>query len=181
MPNVSDRGLRAALAPIRRRLVAIAARAVVRLVDDSKARQLLQVEILKGELRDAVERLQDYGFTSHPLPGADAAVLSLSGSRDHAVAIVVADRRYRLQLEAGEVAMHDDQGNCVKLLRDKIRVEAVALVEIEAPEVRIIAPTVTIEGDTTFTGTVTANGKRIDDTHTHSGVQTGPGNTGTPN
>ncbi|QYY30231.1 hypothetical protein K2O51_22935 [Cupriavidus pinatubonensis] len=38
-----------------------------------------------------------------------------------------------------------------------------------------------ITGNTAFTGQVRANGKRIDDSHTHSGVQPGAGNTGTVN
>ncbi|SCU75515.1 putative Phage baseplate assembly protein V [Cupriavidus necator] len=35
-----------------------------------------------------------------------------------------------------------------------------------------------ISGDTNFTGQVSANGKRIDDSHGHSGVQSGGSNTG---
>jgi phage baseplate assembly protein V len=43
------------------------------------------------------------------------------------------------------------------------------------------APTaMTINGNTNFTGQVSANGHRIDDSHKHSGVTTGSGNTGTP-
>lgn len=43
------------------------------------------------------------------------------------------------------------------------------------------APTaMAINGNTNFTGQVSANGHRIDDTHKHSGVTTGTGNTGTP-
>lgn len=38
-----------------------------------------------------------------------------------------------------------------------------------------------INGDTAFTGQVSANGKRIDDSHTHGGVQPGGGNSGAPN
>lgn len=38
-----------------------------------------------------------------------------------------------------------------------------------------------ITGAVEFIGTVKANGKDIDDTHTHGGVQTGGGNTGRPN
>lgn len=38
-----------------------------------------------------------------------------------------------------------------------------------------------INGNTAFTGQVRANGKRIDDTHTHNGVQPGSGNSGTVN
>ena len=181
MGNATDRGVRAMLAPLQRKLAMMAARAVVRLVNDTEGRQCLQAEILKGEIRDGVERAQDYGFTSHPLPGADAVLVSVGGTREQAIAIVVDDRRYRLKLQPGEVAMYDDLGNSVTLMRDRVKVEAVELVEILAPEVRITAPTVTIEGDTTFTGTVTANGKRIDETHTHSGVEPGGGNTGTPN
>ncbi|MBR8471928.1 MULTISPECIES: Gp138 family membrane-puncturing spike protein [Burkholderia] len=38
-----------------------------------------------------------------------------------------------------------------------------------------------ITGTINFLGTLTANGKRIDDTHTHNGVQPGPGNSGNVN
>lgn len=39
----------------------------------------------------------------------------------------------------------------------------------------------TITGTINFIGTLTANGKRIDDSHTHSGVEPGSGNSGTVN
>ncbi|MBN3832969.1 phage baseplate assembly protein V [Burkholderia sp. Ac-20344] len=38
-----------------------------------------------------------------------------------------------------------------------------------------------ITGTINFIGTLTANGKRIDDSHTHNGVQPGPGNSGNVN
>lgn len=192
--NVTDRGLRAALDPIKRRIAMAVSRSVVRLVKDDESRQRLQVEILKGELRDGVERAQDYGFTSHPLAGCDAIIVCGGGSREQAIAVVVDDRRYRLKLQPGEVAMYDDLGNAVKLLRDKVHVVGMQEIHAEAPTVRVGATTVIIDadsttfnsdlavnGNTTFNGQVTANGKRIDETHTHSGVQTGGGNTGTPN
>lgn len=43
------------------------------------------------------------------------------------------------------------------------------------------ATTAVINGNVSINGTVINNGKNIGSTHTHSGVQTGPGNTGTPN
>lgn len=194
MGSLNERGLRAALEQVHRRIAMAVARAVVRLVDDSEARQRLQVEILAGELRDGVERAQNYGFTSHPHPGCDAIIVCGGGVREQAVAVVVDDRRYRLQLQPGEVALYDDLGNAVKLLRDKVHVVGQQEVHVEAQTVRITCTTVTIDadaatingditvnGDTEFNGSVTANGKRIDDTHTHSGVQPGSGNTGTPN
>ena len=41
--------------------------------------------------------------------------------------------------------------------------------------------TMNVTGNIVSTGTITNNGKNIGSTHTHSGVQTGSGNTGTPN
>ncbi|UGA37964.1 hypothetical protein JOS77_29195 [Chromobacterium haemolyticum] len=38
-----------------------------------------------------------------------------------------------------------------------------------------------ISGIVNFTGSIFSNGKAIDSTHTHSGVQPGGGNTGSPN
>lgn len=192
--NVTERGLRAALSPLRNRIAMMAARAVVRLVNDGESRQRLQVEILKDELRDGVERFQDYGFTSHPLAGGDAVILCAGGSREQSIAVVVDDRRYRLKLQPGEAAMYDDLGNAVKLLRDKVHVVAMQEIHAEAPTVRVGATTVIIDADTTtinsdlavngntnFTGSVTANGKAIDDTHTHKNVQPGSGNSGAVN
>lgn len=194
MGDATNRGVRAMLAPLQRKLAMMAARAVVRLVNDTEGRQRLQAEVLKGEIRDGIERAQNYGFTSHPHPGADAVVISVGGTREQAIAIVVDDRRYRLKLQPGEVALHDDLGNAVKLLRDKVHVVGIDEVHVEAPIVRVGATDVIIDattttvnsdlnvnGNTTFTGEVSANGKRIDDTHTHSGVEPGGGSTGTPN
>lgn len=189
---MNERRLRAMLAPLQRRVAMLAARAVLKLVKDDPSRQQLQVEILKDELRDDVERAQNYGFTSHPHPGADAFLLSLAGARGQAVAIVVDDRRYRVaSLQEGEVAFYDDLGNRVMLLRDKMHVVAVQELFVEAPTVQVQATIVTIDatsttlnsdlavnGDTTFTGSVTANGKPIDDTHEHDGVSPGSGTSG---
>jgi phage gp45-like len=176
----SERGLRAALAPLARRLGQLAARAVLRAVDDGHARQLLQVEILQGELRDGVERFQTYGLTSCPHPGSDAVVLSLGGYRAQAVVIAVDDRRYRLVgLQPGEVALFDDAGHRVLLRRDRIHIESPDLIEVTVPKLRITAD-VEVVGDTAFSGKVTANGKAIDDTHAHGAVQPGSGVSGPP-
>lgn len=189
---MTDRGLRAALRPLQDKLAMMAAKAVVRLVGDTQGRQTLQVEILKDEVRDGVERAQNYGFTSHPLPGSDAIIVCAGGSRERSIAVVVDDRRYRLQLQPGEVALYDDLGNAVKLLRDMVKIEAVQHLEATAPTTKIVSE-VTIEGsltvngpstltgDITSTGTITNNGKAIDSTHTHTGVQPGGGSTGVPN
>ncbi|MDI9240732.1 phage baseplate assembly protein V [Lysobacter sp. LF1] len=187
MGSAQDRSLRAAFDRNARRLGAVVARAVLRMVDDTSARQLLQVEVLRDELLDAVERLQNYGLTSCPHVGADAIVLAVGGHRAQSVVVVVDDRRYRLSgLKPGEVALHDDIGNLVHLTRDGLRIESQQGVEVAAPEVRVEADAIslkgqlTVEGDTAFKGKVSANGVAIDDTHRHGQVQPGSGISGTP-
>lgn len=148
------------------------ARGVLRAVSDSTARQTLQVELLRGELRDGVERMQNYGFTAHPHPGADAAIAFVAGNREQGIALVVDDRRYRLKLQPGEVAMYDDLGNKIQLLRDRVQITAVQALEI-------VAPNVTIAGNVAITGALTNNGKDVGSTHTHPGDS--GGTTGAPN
>lgn len=97
---------------MRTRVLNMVARAVVDTIDDEKKIQLLQLKLLSGELRGEVERVQNYGFTSHPKAGAEAAVVFVGGSRDHGLVIAVDDRRYRLKnLESGEVAVYDHTGS----------------------------------------------------------------------
>ena len=45
---------------------------LLKLVDDAKQMQQLQVTALKDEVRSGVNRMQDYGFTSVPVEGAEA-------------------------------------------------------------------------------------------------------------
>ncbi len=97
--------------------------------DDSKKMRTLQVVVLADEARDDIEHFEPYGFTSRPKApadkkGAEAIVATLGGTSDLGVAIVVADRRYRVTgLEEGEVCIHDDQGQKVHLTRDGIVIE----------------------------------------------------------
>ncbi len=164
------------------RVMMMFARGVLRAVTDSTSRQTLQIELLKGELRDGVERMQDYGFTSHPT-GGDVAVAFLGGNREQGIILSVDDRRYKIELQPGEVAMYDDLGNKVELLRDMVKVTAVQHLEAEAPTTKLISAvtiqgSLTVNGNVATTGTFTNNGKNIGSTHTHTGVQPGGGNTG---
>lgn len=160
------------------RVMMMFGRGVLRGVNDANGRQQLQVELLKGELRDDVEHMQNYGFTSHPT-GGDVAAASVGGNREQVIVLVVDDRRYRIPLEAGEVAMYDDQGNKIELLRDMVKVTAVQHVEVTAPTIKLIGDLEVI-GNIKSTGTVFNNGKNIGSTHQHNGVLVGGANTGAP-
>ncbi len=167
-------------------------RAIVRLVDDARLAQELQIDLLEDESQDAVEHLQPYGFAAHPHSGAEAVVGCVGGLRSHAIVIAVADRRYRLRnLEQGEVGIYDDLGNIVVLKRGKIEITAQSKIEMTAPDgLKIIADTeiqgdititgdVSIDGAVTTTGDVTADGITLKH-HKHSGVQAGAAQTGEP-
>jgi phage baseplate assembly protein V len=109
------------LRPLSTRVANLAARALVSLVKDSTKLQTLQLRILDGEVREGAERFQEYGFTSVPLDGAEAVVLSVGGRRDHLLVVAVDDRRHRKKdLAAGEVALYTDEGAAVHLKRGRI-------------------------------------------------------------
>lgn len=85
-------------------------RGIVTLVDDAAKLQAVQLEGLPDEVLDGVERFQQYGFTSHPHPGAEALLVALGGQRQHSVVVAVDDRRHRVtELAEGEVAVHTSQ------------------------------------------------------------------------
>lgn len=115
--------LQRALQPLKSRLQMMVGRAIVAAIDDSTTMQTVQIELAADEAQDGAEHFQPYGFAAHPHPGAEAIALSVGGLRGHALVITVADRRYRLTgLQAGEAALHDDQGQVVLLARDGIRI-----------------------------------------------------------
>lgn len=60
-----------------------------------------------GEVIEDREAMEHYGFTSRPLPGAEAVVIR---EGNHFLMIASDDRRYRVTLAAGELALYDDQG-----------------------------------------------------------------------
>jgi len=106
------------MAPALRRVALMVGRAVLELVDDGKPLQAVQLSLLADEVRSNVERIQQYGFTSHPHPGAEGVALAVGGSRDHLVVVAVDDRRYRLRgLAQGEVAIYTDEGDQVVIRR----------------------------------------------------------------
>lgn len=149
--------LRRFIAPLAHRIAHLAARAVLDLVDDGNGLQTVQLRVLRGETRGDVERLQSYGLSSHPHPGAEALAIFLGGNRDHGIVVQVDDRRYRLRgLAQGEVALYTDEGDKVHLRRGRqIEVVAGGSVTIDSPSTTITGD-LTVEGSATVQGAVTA-------------------------
>ncbi|MGE3064104.1 MAG: phage baseplate assembly protein V [Hyphomicrobiaceae bacterium] len=114
------------------------ARGVVRSVDDAKLMQeMARIDLETGYSPTKIEHWHPYGFVQHPKAGAEVLALSLGGNRDHMIVIATADRRYRLKVAEGEVAIHDDQSQKVHIKRDAIWVETDKKVVAKCPDFRV--------------------------------------------
>jgi phage baseplate assembly protein V len=96
-----------------------------------------------GESFDNREYFQHYGFTSRPLPGAEIVI---QATGNNIIAIASDDRRYRLSLVDGEVALYTDEGDKIHLKRDRI-------IEIIGGE-KIIVSTKVLEATATVSTTL---------------------------
>lgn len=171
------------LSPLRRGLQQVVRACTLNRVNDAASIQTVQVETLSGEVIE-VPRIQDYGITSVPLPGAKGVVAAIGGKTNGYVCIKMDDKRYRqVSLKPGEVALYDNQGQLVHLKEGGL-MDLVAITQITAK-----VPLFRIEGKLDVTGDITDN---VDTTgqsmagmrsafngHNHPGDS--GGTTGTPN
>lgn len=144
------------------------ARGVVTLADGEKKMRVVQVRLLADEVRDDLEHVEPYGFTSEPLQEAEAFALFFGGDRSHGIVFCVADRRYRLKpLKGGEVAIYDDLGQKVHLTRSGIEIETPKTLAatvgqgatVKAASVLIDSPNSTFTGDVKIQKTLTVDQK----------------------
>lgn len=96
----------------------------------------LQVVLEDGGPLSNIPHFQPYGFASAPPLQAVALVVLLAG---RPITILVDHGKFRLELQSGEVALFNDQGDFVRLGADrKITVKAGAEVILDAPNVRVL-------------------------------------------
>lgn len=106
------------LRPLTTRVANSIARGVVKLADDGKKLQLMQLGVLAGETIDNAEHFQAYGFSSVPIAGAEAVVVFPNGDRSHPLVIATGDRGSRpTGGQSGEVVMYTDEGDVIRLGR----------------------------------------------------------------
>ena len=144
----------------------------------------IQVKILDDEVLTNIDRVEPYGFSYRPHPNCQAYIMFPSGDRSRGVALVVGDKQYQLELQNGEVAVHDDQGQKIHLTRAGIVVDGGG-----KPITLTNAPKVRVEADLEVTGQIkdlcdaagrSMSGMRqIYNSHTHSDPQ--GGNVAAPN
>ena len=171
--------VRRTLAPLARRLRLLVSRGVVRQVAEYSKLQTVQLDLLADEVRAGVERFQNYGLSSHPLPGAEAIVAAVGGSRDHLVAVAVDDRRYRpTDLAPGEVALYTHDGTRITLrIGGVVEVIAATKLRVESPRLECTGEIVD-RCDTD--GRSMHHMRTLYDTHTHPENDSG-GPTDVPN
>lgn len=139
-----------------------------------------------GETFKNREYFQHYGFTSRPLSGAEGLIIS-QGNTIYMIASD--DRRYRISLEDGEVALYTNEGDKIHLKQGEILIKSGGKVVVDAPEVevnaatsaKVVSPVVNLGAASGHKALATEDLLPKYTGHTHSGVQTGSGNTGVPN
>lgn len=164
----------------------IVARAVITALNTAKKCQMAGLRLIAGDTKESVEHLEPYGFTSAAQNGAEAVVLFPGGDRSHGMAVIVADRRYRLKgLARGEVAIYDDQGQSVTLTRAGIVVDGGGkpIVFKNAPKARFEMPiesTADIKDNCDSSGKTMAEMRVTYNGHTHKENGDGGGTTNKP-
>jgi len=110
------RDLKRFVAPLQRKIFCLVGRAILTAINNSGRTQRVQITPLGDEVLTDIERIQEYGLETYPLPysieaspiaGTESVVLFINGNRDHGIVISVGDRKNRLRdLEQGEVALY---------------------------------------------------------------------------
>lgn len=108
------------------RIFGAVVRGVIMRVDDSKRMQWIEARGTNGEYFTKIERPQQYGFSSVPVPpdqnggsAAEVVVGFRDGNRAHPYVVSEGDRRSRPKnLKPGESKHYDDQGQNAHLARD---------------------------------------------------------------
>ncbi len=94
--------------PIRNRLYTMIIRGVIESVKDDGGMQVVKATLLAGQTRDDIERFQNSGFTSNPLPNSECLVIAVGGNQDHLIVIADNDRTNRPKnLIPGESAQYN--------------------------------------------------------------------------
>lgn len=134
------------------------------------------------------EYFQHYGFTSRPLPGAEGILVK---NGNHIIMVASDDRRYRIAIGDGEVALYTDEGDHIHMKQGRIvEIETETLLVKAGTKVRFETPLIETTGQIEAVGTIKdlrdSTGKTMSgmrgtyNTHTHGGIQPGAGSTAVP-
>jgi phage baseplate assembly protein V len=145
---------------LHRRVMNMVARGVIESSNDNSGIQRQDLSLLYEEGKDAVERFQNYGFSSHPKRGSEAITVFFGGGRDHGIILACDDRTFRIRgLGEGEVAIYSDEGDTIILKRNNVMEVTTKTLNVKAETVvNLQSPSVTIAGVDGAAGSVTVTG-----------------------
>lgn len=148
--------LRRAIQPLRDRIFMLTSRGLIKGVDDAAGLQECQLRVLSNEDLTRIQRLQEFGFTSHPPLESEAVVLALNGSRANSVIIATDNRAVRLKnLASGETAIYTDDGSYIHLKKaGEVEVKAATLLTVDVPDT-VFKGNVAVEGTLDVDGATT--------------------------
>ena len=172
---------------IKRKIFLMIGRGIIAAINNSEGTQKIQITALNGETITDIERFQNYGFESYPKTEAEALVNFLNGNRDHGIASVVHDRRYRpTDLTEGDVRVYNWKGNKITFTDTGITIEDVVnsnKVEMTSDEINITGIKINLLGateaflnGTTFDNWITTVLIAKYNGHTHGYGPVAPGN-----
>jgi phage baseplate assembly protein V len=138
--------------PITNKIFLLLGRAVLKAINNSEKTQKIQVLALSGEVITDIEHFQSYGFEHYPWEEAESFIGFLNGNRDHGIALIVHDGRYRpLDLSQGEVCIYTDED---KTNPFRITMKRGRIAEIKCRDFNVIATNninLSADGDVTIT------------------------------
>lgn len=158
---MNDSILQRMLAPVVRRIQLLLGRGVLTGVNDALKAQNMQITAMDDETFDEVERLQQYGQISVPLPGAEVVFGCLGAQRDQAVILVAEDRRYRpTGLPAGDSGLYHFEGHRIRLTKEGRCIITCKTIEVFADEHMLVdTPKTIYTGDVEIQGNLNIKGK----------------------
>jgi phage baseplate assembly protein V len=122
-------------APLARKIYTLATRATIVMVDDTGAKQLVQITALNGERLSGVERLQLFGFSGNPPAGCSGLAISIGGSRTHTLFLEGENGNRKSGLQPGESSHYNDFGDYTLLDKDgNYHIHASTKVFVDAPD-----------------------------------------------
>ncbi|CCU70944.1 phage baseplate assembly protein V [Thalassolituus oleivorans] len=152
--NQLIRSISAFTAPIARRIKMLVQRSVLTRVKYESKVRLLQVKVPGGQELADIEHLEPFGFTSHAPAGAECLVLAFGGNGSHSVGLQVGDRRYRMLIEEGDVAIYNQNADYLHLKNDgTATLKSSTKVIVESPAVEMTG-TLKVAGATTLESTL---------------------------
>jgi phage baseplate assembly protein V len=151
-----------------------------------------------AQVIDSTPHIQEYGFSSAPLPGCHHIGISTSGDKGNLVVLATTDSRYRpISLAAGDSQLFDHKGQYVHLSggtnidilsKGTVNITGANTINLIIGGVNVCTMTssgITMNVPLTVNGTITAtedisSGTVTLLTHTHTGVTSGLEATGLP-